>query len=84
MISGHSIILNWRPLAIGNRLAIDTGAFYPTGRLSLVDPVSWRYWQVGWRKDLKRPRFSVAARRLPVPLNSWQLRALGLMPREAD
>lgn len=66
LLSGHNIVEDFQPLSIGNRLAIDTGAFYDRGQLSMVDPVVWRYWQVGWRKDMKRPKSRVVTRKLPT------------------
>lgn len=45
IISGHTILRRRQPLSASNLLFIDTGAFQPTGRLTLVEPLTRRYWQ---------------------------------------
>lgn len=43
---GHTIIGSRKPMRIGNTLFVDTGAYLATGRLTLVEPLHDRYWQV--------------------------------------
>lgn len=48
VVSGHSIVSRpAEPLAFGNAVFIDTGAFAPEGRLTLFEPLTGDYWQVG-------------------------------------
>ena len=47
VIAGHTVLVPALPRAIANLLFIDTGAQTEHGRLTLVDPLNRRYWQVG-------------------------------------
>ena len=46
VISGHTPLPQRRPMLLANRLMIDTGAYMAKGRLTLVDPLNRRCWQV--------------------------------------
>ena len=63
VIGGHSIVASHQPRRLGNCLAIDTGAYTARGRLTLVDPLAGRYWQVGRGEQQQWP-----AQPLPAPL----------------
>ena len=43
---GHTIIADRRPLRVGNTVYVDTGAYLDNGRMTLVEPLHDRYWQV--------------------------------------
>lgn len=45
VIAGHTIIPIHQPVRIANQLFVDTGAFMRGGRLTLVEPLTARYWQ---------------------------------------
>ena len=63
LISGHSITDTKRPVVEGNRWFIDTGSYQRDGKVTLVEPLTRNYWQVGWRRDRKGPLRKVGARR---------------------
>ena len=48
VMSGHTVLAKARPVAVSNLLFIDTGAFMPQGRLTLVEPLTGQYWQTGF------------------------------------
>lgn len=74
LISGHVITPNFEPVVIANRLSIDTGVYRPMGRLTMVEPATRRYWQVGWRKNLKTPLRHVHCGTLTAPYTAWDVR----------
>lgn len=74
LISGHVITPNFEPVAIANRLSIDTGVYRPMGRLTLVEPSTRRYWQVGWRKSLRTPLHYVHCGTLRDPYSACDVR----------
>lgn len=63
VISGHTVLAQPRPAAVTNLLFIETGAFLPEGRLTLVEPLARQYWQARYVGD----KASVL-RRKPTPL----------------
>lgn len=63
IVAGHSVLAQKRPVTLANFLWIETGAFLPEGRLSLVDLHHRQYWQVGHAGGKTR-----AIRRQPQPL----------------
>ncbi len=50
---GHTILTQRKPLLVGNTLFVDTGAYLASGRLTLVEPLADRYWQVASGAALK-------------------------------
>lgn len=68
IIAGHTIIPEHQPLWVENRLMIDTGAHQADGCLTLVEPLSNQYWQVGWDETGKTPSAHVICQTLPLPL----------------
>ena len=64
LISGHTITDNHLPVVEGNRWFIDTGSYHRNGKVTLVEPLTNSFWQVGWRKDGMEPQKRVSARRL--------------------
>ena len=42
---GHSVMPGYVPVRAGNTLYVDTGAWMPLGRLTLVEPARDRFWQ---------------------------------------
>lgn len=74
LISGHVITPNFEPVAIANRLSLDTGVYRPMGRLTLVEPSTRRYWQVGWRKSLRTPLNYVHCGTLRNPYSARDVR----------
>ena len=70
VISGHSVVLPAIPRGRGNVLWIETGAYEPKGRLTVVDPLARCYWQAGHGPDeLYGPTPLPAIDRVP---ESWR------------
>jgi len=76
LISGHTIRPTGHPGVFENRVCLDTGAYARDGGLTLLEPLTNRYYQVRWRKDLKGPLRKVTHHRLPEPYRAWDLRRL--------
>lgn len=74
LISGHVITPHLEPVAIANRLSIDTGVYLPRGRLSIVDPIRRSFWQVGWRKNRKEAQRYIHSGQLGKPWGRWDVR----------
>jgi hypothetical protein len=62
VISGHTPLPQRTPMLLANRLMIDTGGYMINGRLTLVDPLNRRCWQVA------NPAFNLE---LEVVQQSW-------------
>jgi len=54
VICGHNIVQGRRPVTLGNCLFIDTGAYESQGRLTMVEPMTGRYWQARMQKNVAR------------------------------
>lgn len=67
VISGHTISPQARPVLAANQLFIDTGAYMDKGRLTLVEPLSNRCWQV--TNLATNPELAVAEHPFPAPLD---------------
>lgn len=76
LISGHTIRPTGHPGVFENRVCLDTGAYLRDGALTLLEPLTGRYHQVRWRKDLKGPLRKVTHHRLSEPYRAWNLRRL--------
>lgn len=66
VVAGHSVLAQFKPLAVGNLLYIETGAFLPEGRLTIVEIARDRYWQVA-HSDLSMPVRRRRPKALPRP-----------------
>lgn len=66
VVSGHTVLSEREPVAMANLLFIDTGAFVPRGRLTIVEPQRERYWQVG-RRGGRPYAISRTPKPLPIP-----------------
>lgn len=62
---GHTIIGNRKPFRVSNTVFVDTGAYLDNGRLTLVEPLHDRYWQVAAGSPPRRVRG--APHKLPSP-----------------
>jgi serine/threonine protein phosphatase 1 len=67
IIAGHTVLAEKEPVAVGNLLFIETGAFMKKGRLTVVDPMAGHYWQVG-RLNGKPYALRHAAEQIPEPV----------------
>lgn len=67
VISGHTISPRARPVLAANQLFIDTGAYMQKGRLTLVEPLCSRYWQM--INPDTNPERTVEDHPLPAPLD---------------
>lgn len=66
VVTGHSVLAQHKPLAVGNLLYIETGAFLPEGRLTIVEIARDHYWQVA-HTDLSTPVRRRRPKLLPKP-----------------
>lgn len=66
VLAGHTIVTHRKPLCVGNTVFVDTGAYLATGRLTLVEPLRDRYWQVASGPAPKVMKGG--PRKLPEPL----------------
>lgn len=78
VIAGHSVLMKARPVAVSNLLFIETGAFLPSGRLTLVEPLAQHYWQTRFQKGKAR-----AMRRRPTRLPTAMKVQEGWRPNQA-
>lgn len=67
IIAGHAIFVPALPCAIANLLYIDTGVYTDGGRLTLMNSLNRRYWQVG-RTRGRLHAMRKDGRALPAPL----------------
>lgn len=65
LIVGHTITSDRLPIVSGNRWWIDTGA-HLKGRLTMVEPLTRRFWQAHWRKDGCGPLKKVSRHVMPL------------------
>lgn len=67
VVHGHSALASRKPAAASNLLWIDTGCGYEGGRLTLVEPLTSRYWQSQYRGNQSVGILRRMGSRLPAP-----------------
>lgn len=68
LIAGHSVIATKLPVQTSNLLWVDTGSYLPDGRLSLVEPLTGRYWQSEHGRQGSASVLSRGGKKLPRPI----------------
>lgn len=51
LLSGHTVTNLHHPLRLGNQIFLDTGACFPNGGLTILEPASGRSWRIGRGKS---------------------------------
>lgn len=67
IIAGHTVLAQHKPVVVSNLLFIDTGSYVPGGRLTMVEPLTGRYWQSHYQRNGAAALIGHGGQPLPAP-----------------